>query len=57
MGNCLLMGTGAEGERASTIYNLVQAAKFNGLDPEANLREVLSHIAEHHRPLRHVVDV
>lgn len=35
------------GERAAAIYSLIGAAKLNGLDPEAYLREVLSRIADH----------
>ena len=37
----------AGGERAASIYSLVETAKLNGLDPQAHLREVLTRIADH----------
>jgi hypothetical protein len=46
-GNYLFMGSDAGGERAASIYSLVETAKLNGLDPQAYLREVLTRIAEH----------
>lgn len=45
--NYLFAGSDAGGERAATIYSLLGTAKLNGLDPEAYLRHVLTHIAEH----------
>ena len=45
--NYLFAGSDAGGERAAAIYSLIGTAKLNGLDPEAYLRTVLSHIAEH----------
>ena len=45
--NYLFAGSDAGGERAAAIHSLIGSAKLNGLDPEAYLREVLSHIAEH----------
>ena len=41
------MGSDAGGERAASIYSLVETAKLNGFDPQAYLREVLTRIAEH----------
>ena len=41
------MGSDAGGERAASIYSLVETAKLNGLDPQAYLREVLTRIADH----------
>lgn len=46
-GNYLFMGSNDGGERAASLYGLVETAKLNGLDPEAYLREVLTRIAEH----------
>ena len=46
-GNYLFMGSDAGGERAASIYSLVETAKLNGLDPERYLREVLGRIADH----------
>lgn len=46
-GNYLFMGSDAGGERAASIYSLVETAKLNGLDPQAYLREVLTRIADH----------
>ena len=45
--NYLFMGSDAGGERAASIYSLVETAKLNRLDPQAYLREVLTRIAEH----------
>ena len=41
------MGSDAGGERAASIYSLVETAKLNGLDPQAYLRDVLTRIADH----------
>ncbi len=46
-GNYLFMGSDAGGERAASIYSLVETAKLGGLDPQAYLREVLTRIADH----------
>jgi len=46
-GNYLFMGSDAGGERAASIYSLVETAKLNGLDPQAYLSEVLTRIADH----------
>jgi transposase len=45
--NYLFAGSDAGGERAAAIYSLIGSAKLNGLDPEAYLRELLAHIADH----------
>jgi len=45
--NYLFAGSDAGGERAAVIYSLLGSAKLNSLDPEAYLRYVLAHIAEH----------
>ncbi|WP_457326466.1 IS66 family transposase, partial [Roseateles sp. P5_E11] len=46
-GNYLFMGSNAGGERAASMYSLIETAKLNGLDPEAYLRDVLQRIADH----------
>lgn len=46
-GNYLFMGSNAGGERAASMYSLIETAKLNGLDPEAYLRDVLLRIADH----------
>jgi transposase len=45
--NFLFAGSDAGGERAAAFYSLIGTAKLCGLDPEAYLRHVLTHIAEH----------
>lgn len=34
------------GERVAAIYSLIGTAKLNGLDPDAYLRYVITHICE-----------
>jgi transposase len=46
--NYLFAGSDTGGERASTIYTLVQTAKLNGLNPETYLRDILAKIADGH---------
>ena len=50
--NYLFAGADTGGERAAAIYSLIGTAKLNGVDPEAWLRHVLAHIADH--PVNHV---
>jgi transposase len=45
--NWLFSGSDDGGERAAAIYTLIGTAKLNELNPEAYLRYVLEHIAEH----------
>jgi len=45
--NYLFAGSDSGGERAAVIYSFIGSAKLNGLDPEAYLRQVLTHIADH----------
>ena len=45
--NYLFMGSNEGGERAASLYSLVETAKLNGLDPLAYLREVLERVADH----------
>jgi transposase len=45
--NYLFAGSDAGGERAAAMYSLIGTAKLTGLDPEAYLTYVLSHIADH----------
>ncbi len=45
--NWLFAGSDAGGERAATIYTLVETARMNGIDPEAYLRAVIACIADH----------
>lgn len=45
--NWLFAGSDAGGEHAAAIYTLLGTAKLNDLEPEAYLRHVLEHIAEH----------
>lgn len=45
--NYLFAGSDRGGQRAAAFYALIGSATLNGLDPEAYLRHVLTHIAEH----------
>ena len=45
--NYLFAGADSGGERAAAIYSLIGTAKLNAVDPEAWLRHVLAHIADH----------
>ena len=45
--NYLFAGADSGGERAAALYTLIGTAKLNALDPEAYLRHVLTHIADH----------
>lgn len=53
--NWLFAGSNTGGDRAATIYSLIETAKLNGLDPEAWLRSVLSRIADH--PINRIGDL
>lgn len=52
--NFLFAGADSGGERAAAMYGLIGTARQNGVDPEAWLRHVLAHIAEH--PVNRVDD-
>ena len=45
--NYLFADADSGGERATAVYSLIGTAKLNGIDPEAWLRHVLTHIADH----------
>ena len=45
--NWLFCGADSGGARAAAILSLIETARLNGLDPEAYLRHVLHHIADH----------
>ena len=45
--NYLFAGSDKGGERAAAMYSLIGTAKLNGVDPEAWLRYVLTHVADH----------
>jgi transposase len=46
--NYLFGGADTGGERAASIYTLVQTAKLNGVNPETYLKDILTRIAEGH---------
>jgi transposase len=46
--NWLFAGSDTGGERAATIYTIIETAKLNSINPEAYLRDVIARIAEHH---------
>lgn len=45
--NFPFMGADSGGERAAAMHMLIGTANLNGIDPEAYLRHVLTHIADH----------
>ena len=46
--NYLFAGSDAGGDRAASIYTMVQTAKLNGVNPQVYLRDILARIAEGH---------
>jgi hypothetical protein len=54
--NYLFAGSDAGGDRAASIYTIVQSAKFNGFNPEAYLRDTLTKIAEGH-PISRIAEL
>jgi hypothetical protein len=53
--NWLFAGSDTGGERAATIYTVIETAKLNGMDPEAYLSAVIGRIADH--PMRRIGDL
>jgi transposase len=49
--NYLFAGSDAGGDRAASMYTIMQTAKLNGLNPEAYLKDTLAKIAKGH-PIR-----
>lgn len=45
--NYLFAGADSGGQRAAAMYTLIGTARLNGVEPQAYLRHVLTHIAEH----------
>jgi transposase len=45
--NWLFAGSDSGGDRAAVFYTLIRTARFNGIEPEAYLRDVLTRIGEH----------
>ena len=45
--NWTFAGSDSGGDRAATIYTIIETAKLNGLDPEAYLRTLIARIADH----------
>jgi len=54
--NYLFAGADSGGERAASIYTIVQTAKLNGLNPEAYLRDTLTRIADGH-PINRIAEL
>jgi transposase len=53
--NYLFAGSDTGGERAATIYSLIETCKLNTIDPEAYLRGVIARIADH--PINRVAEL
>jgi transposase len=45
--NFMFLGADSGGERAAAMYALIGSARLNGIDPEAYLRYVFTHIADY----------
>ena len=45
--NWMFAGSDSGGDRAATMYTIIETAKLNGLDPEAYLRSLIARIADH----------
>lgn len=45
--NFMFLGADSGGERAAAMYSLIVSAKLNGIDPQAYLHHVLTHIADY----------
>lgn len=43
----LFLGSDSGGQRAASMYTILETCKLNGIDPEAYLRDVLARIASH----------
>ena len=50
--NFLFVGSDKGGERAATLYTLIETAKLNGLDPEAYLTHAIGQLAAGHLATR-----
>ena len=53
--NYMFLGADSGGDRAATMYSLIVTAKLNGIDPQAYLRYVLTHIADY--PITRVAEL
>ena len=53
--NWLFAGSDTGGERAATIYTIIETAKMNGLEPEAYLRDIIARIADH--PIKRIAEL
>ena len=53
--NWTFAGSDRGGERAAAVYTLIETAKFNGIDPQAWLADVLARIADH--PAKRIGDL
>ena len=53
--NYMFLGADSGGDRAATMYSLIVSAKLNGIDPQACLRHVLTHIADY--PITRVAEL
>ncbi len=45
--NWVFAGADTGGERAATIYTIIETARLNGVDPEAYLRSIITRIDDH----------
>lgn len=43
----MFAGSDSGGERAATLYTIIETARLNDVDPEAYLRHLIAGIADH----------
>lgn len=53
--NWLFAGSDTSGDRAATLYTIIETAKMNDREPEAYLRDIIARISDH--PMKRIADL